>query len=127
MDTLFAVVAQAVAFVDRDKFNPLGRFADGDDGDGFIWELQRFADGFPVEIADHQSAEAHLHGFEQHALQGDAEVDVDTGILRHRAADYDEGLRLGAGKGQMQLRESPAHADVGVDGVGFRPLLSRYS
>ena len=72
-----------------------------------------------VEGPDDEAVQAHLDRLQEQALGGDAEVDVQDRILRDRAADDQEGARLRAREGQVELRQRGAHPDEGQDLVAF--------
>ena len=65
-----------------------------------------------VERADTEPVEPDLDGTEQHALHGDAQIDVDPAVFGHRRTDDDEGVGFRARQRQMQFGQRTAHADV---------------
>jgi len=130
VNPVLAVVPEVGVFAfRREEVDVLGRFADGDDGDGVQRERQAFPDGLLPEIEDENPAEAHLHGLQEDGLPGETQVDVRHLVLRDTAADDEEGAGLVTRLGKVLLRQGGPQGDVGEDlaglGLGDKPVAER--
>lgn len=118
VDAVFAVILLAFPGVDGgnpDGFNP---FADGEDEQWRVGEVQLLFNGIFVKGSDDQPAQPHFGGFEQHALRGDAQVNVHHFGFGFGGAHDDECLGLCAGEGKVQFGKCASHFDMPQHGVG---------
>ena len=119
MDAVFTVVVEVFAGVHRleeDFFRP---FAHGDDRQWLQGQRQGLLQGFGLEIEDKDPVETHLHGFQEDALGGDAQVDPHGAVGLHGAANHQEGFRLHPFLGQVLIRQGGAQFDEGQHFPGF--------
>ena len=69
-------------------------FTDGKQLEGYI--LEEIPDKFPIYIAFNQTVKPKFNGFQSHALQGNAEVNVYVPVFRNGSIDDNEcGRRSG--------------------------------
>ena len=115
MDAVFAVVLEVGAFRDFYYFDSVYAFADGEDGEGLVWEVKGGLNFLVIESPDYYCVKAYLNGLEGHALEGDSKVYVYGGSLRAGAADDDERVGLRSGGGQMEFREKAAKVEVAAE------------
>lgn len=108
MNALLTIVFVTFVFVDFHQADVFRSFADGDDEQRLVGKVEFLFDIFFVEGGDNDAVQPHLHSFEQHALGGNAQVDVQNFIFRSDAADDDEGFGFGALKRQVQFRKRAA-------------------
>ena len=118
VDAVVTVVGAGLVGMNGYEFDVFGTFANGQHCEGVVGEIEGLAELLVVESADNEAVESHFHRFEEHALQCDAEVDVDEFALFGRGAADDEGLGFGAGVGEMQLGQRGTEADKRQQAVG---------
>jgi len=112
VDALRTIVTPIAAGADLDPLDPFGALSDGEDQQRFAGQPQPRPNRIAVERADTEPVEPDLDGTEQHALHGDAQIDVDPAVFGHRRTDDDEGVGFRARQRQMQFGQRTAHADV---------------
>ena len=116
MRAVFAVIGVAVAGAYGHQFDLFDAFADGEDQQRFVGQVEFLFDPLLVECADADAVQADLRCLEQHALGRDAQIHVDVAVLFDCRADDDKGIRLGTRKGQAEcghclLYTSPSPRD----------------
>lgn len=115
MDAVATVVGVALVGGDGDQLVAFGAFADTEDSEGVVGQLEGFFEGGFVESADDEGVETHFDGTEGHGFERHAEVDEGQLVVADGGADDDEGLRFGARERKVELGEGGAHLDVGED------------
>lgn len=108
MNAVLPIVFVTFVLIDFYQADVFCSFADGDDEQRIVGEVEFLFDIFFVEGSDNDAVQSRLHGFEQHALGGNAHVNVQNFVFRSDATDDDEGFGFGAFKRQVQFRQCTA-------------------